>query len=481
MSAESVIKSNQEQAVASWVNYLNQVRLDRLVEFMKQQDINFEDAMANLDESLQNIEHLIETSRGGTKGIHGFIAETAEVGFENARARIVGDKAIAEWVNDNGPADLRRAGIEIQQKFYQSGLSLGAIAAHLDKYPDFIKNGGKYQIPKDQYDQIKYLLSISRADANKMPTSDGSFSLKQWEAVHEIFDNGKLDIDSIEPSLLDYKEVQVGKIEDTVNNERQNIKDVDEQRRDAARTESMPSLEEGLKATGISAVIEGTAAITFAIVQKHKEGKKLADYTAEDWDDVLKEGGAGTLKGGVRGASIYFLANYTATPASVASALVTASFGVAEQARLFRNGKLTEQQLIENSEMLCLDASISALSSLLGQALIPIPVVGAVIGNTVGATLYKIAKDSLNDKEQTIFKKYLTDIEKYRNSLEEQYKEFTEMAAKDVMIFCDLVEAIYSVDVMESFNSSVALASYVGIPMEEILDTKEKIDSFFLD
>ena len=84
---------------------------------------------------------------------------------------------------------------------------------------------------------------------------------------------------------------------------------------------------------------------------------------------------------------------------------------MAEQAHLYRKGELDEVQFISNAEMLCLDASVSALSSFIGQAVIPIPVIGALIGNTVGTTLYKVAKDGLSDREQKIIKSYLDDIE----------------------------------------------------------------------
>jgi len=49
------IKSTQEQAVASWITYLNQVRLDELVAELNQEDKNLEDALKELDE----IKHFI--------------------------------------------------------------------------------------------------------------------------------------------------------------------------------------------------------------------------------------------------------------------------------------------------------------------------------------------------------------------------------------------------------------------------------------
>ncbi|WP_026666372.1 hypothetical protein [Butyrivibrio sp. FC2001] len=480
MAVEKVIKSNQEQAVASWVNYLNQLRLDRLVEFMQNQDLNLQDSMADLDKAFSQINDLISSNRGGEKGLHGFIAEAAEVGIGNARENILGNPDKYTWLNDNGVSDLLRDGVELQQKFYQSDLSLRAIAAHLEKYPDYISNGGKYQIPKDQYEKIQELLSISKDEANKMPTSDGTFSLKQWKMVHDFFESREIRISDVEPSKLEYKEVQREQIEITIKNEKHSLKDTDSELRNQARKDATPTLNEAVKVVGVAAALEGGTALTLSIVKKKKEGKNIKDFSSDDWKEIFKDAGVGTVKGGIRGASIYALTNYTATPAAMANAIVTASFGVAEQAHLYRKGELDETQFISNAEMLCLDASISAISSFIGQAVIPIPIVGALIGNTVGTTLYKIAKDGLSDKERELIKSYLDDIETLRANLDRQYQDLVAAIQKEYETYMLILEKLYSVDYMKAFEGSCEMAKLCGVPSEEILDSKESIADYFL-
>jgi hypothetical protein len=39
--------------------------------------------------------------------------------------------------------------------------------------------------------------------------------------------------------------------------------------------------------------------------------------------------------------------------------------------------------------------------------LIPVPVLGAVVGNTVGTMMYQIAKNNLSSREQKIFEEYV--------------------------------------------------------------------------
>lgn len=484
MQAEKIIKTGQEQAVASWVNYLNQVRLDRLFEALKQQDQNLKNAMESLSNTLSKINsEIIERNRGGTKGMHGFIAEVAECGIGNARKQIHGLKPDYQWINDNGPVDIKRGMQDIQQKFVQSGghLSLRAITEHMKTYPDYLRHGGIYQIPQDHYEKIQYYLSITEEEANKMPTSTSEFSLKQWREVHEFFNSDTITVKDIEPSTITYSDAQKDAIPDTINRERKHISKEDQKRRDDAYQESKPTLAEGAKVTAVSAAIEGATAFGSAVVKKRKSGKKFSDFELCDWQEIAAETGKGSLKGGVRGLSMYALTNYTATPAAVASATVTASFGIAQQVHLFRTGTIDEESLIENSEILCVDAAVSALSSFAGQVLIPVPVLGAVIGNTVGMMIYQAGKDKLTEKEQTVINGYLKEIEELNSKLDKEYQEAVTVLRNNFAIYIELVETAFSPDLQTALDGSVTLAEKMGVPAEELLSNKAQIASYFLD
>ena len=486
IEAKKMIKSGQEQAVASWINYLNQVRLDRLMEVLQKEELNLNEAMSTIGETLKTISRDIVNNgkgRGGQYGMHGFIAEVAECGIGNAREQIEGKAPIYEWINDNGPEDLRRGATLIQQKFVNGGghLSLQAIRMHLNAYPDFLDNGGVYQIPEDHYEKIKWLLSISEKEANKMPTSTGDFSLKQWREVHEFFKNGDIPLDKVEPSKLKYSEVQKGTYEQTVSKEKDSLRKRNQERKEQAYNKSKPTLSEGAKATAAAAAIEGAMALCLGIAEKRKSGKKFNAFDEEDWKEIAATTGKGTLKGSIRGASIYTLTNFTATPAAVASAIVTATFGIAEQAYQLKQGNVNEQRFIENTEMLCLDASVSALSSFAGQILIPVPVLGAVIGNTVGTMMYQIAKDNLSAREQKIFEEYAEAVRQLDVSLQDQYQEFVDEIGKDTKLFMELLHRAFAPDIRVAFEGSIDLAKSCGVPVDEILDSKEKIASYFMD
>lgn len=478
-------ESTQQQAVASWVNYLNQLRLDQLMQGLQDINDNYDltGAMKIINSTMKQInKEIIEKNRGAATGMHGFIAECAEVGVNNAWLKYSREIPIYKWINDDGPADIQKGVILIQQKFYNSGngLSLNAVRKHLQTYPDFLKNGGKYQIPRDQFEKIKYLLDMPADVANKMPTSDGSFSLKQWKNVHDFFGQGDVTLDDFEESRLDYKSVQKGAIHKTLNKEKAMIKQSHQKLKDAVYEKSMPTLHEGLVASGVSAAVEGGTAFGIAIVKKTKSGKKIQEFSSEDWQDILKDTGLGSVKGGVRGASIYVLTNFTATPAAVASSIVTASFGIANQANLLRKGMITEDEFIQNSQTLCVETSVSALSSFIGQAVIPVPVLGAVIGNTVGTLMYQIAKDNLSKYEQNLIKKYKGEIEELNRSLEKEYRNFIKDLVKDLEVYYELLDSAFSPDYQAAFEGSIALALNVGVPYDKVLKNLEETDDFFL-
>lgn len=486
MNAEKIIKSNQEQAVASWINYLNQVRLDRFAKALAEEELNLDEALKKINWSLDKISKDVINNgkgRGGTNGMHGFIAEIAECGIGNARNLIEGELPIYQLIDDNGPVDFIRGAQLVQMKFSEAGghLSLQAIKQHFHQYPDFLNNEGIYQIPSDHYEKIKWLLSISEHDANRMSTSTGEFSLAQWKEVRYFFSNGDISLKSIEPALVEYKDVQANTYEYTFELEKDSLKERNQERKNQAHHESKPSLQEGAKATLAAAFIEGGMTLSIGIVKKIRSGKKLKDFNENDWIEILGDSGMGFAKGGVRGASIYMLTNFTATPAAVANSIVTASFGVAEQAYLLRTGQIDELTFINNAEIVCLDVTISALSSFAGQAIIPIPILGAVIGNTVGVLMYQVAKDGLSRREQNLLKSYAESVKQLDQDLQKQYQAYIDAIAKDMAIFVELLDIAFSPNIMLAFEGSIKLAQEIGVPREEILDSTEKRKAYFMN
>lgn len=467
------------------MEHLNQLRLDALLDALNRQDANLSAALNQLEGALRTIDlDIVALNRGHDRGLHGFIAEVAEYGVENARSALRGEGRVYEWLDNNGPADLLRGGIEIQQKFYmaEGHFGLRAVLKHLEKYPDFLERGGKYQIPKDHFETVRKLYEMGPEEAGKvLARSGGGPSLTEWNYVHEFFAEGPVSFDALEPSHLEYAEVQRGTYHATLEAEKESLRATDESHRSDAYEASRPSLQEGAKAAGAAAAIEGGTAFVLAVVEKTREGKKLKDFTAEDWKDVAGDAGRGTVTGGIRGVSIYTLTNYTATPAAVASSMVTAAFGIAEQANRFRTGEISELEFIENSGAVSISTAVSALSSFVGQVAIPIPVLGAVIGNAAGTIAYRSVSNYLSDQEAQLIEQHLAEQQELDERLEAEYQEILRQLNETMDVYLKLLARAFSPNVQVAFDGSIELARQIGVAPEEVLSSEAEISAYFLD
>lgn len=485
LDTEKLSRSAQEQATASWVNYLNQLRLDTLLRTLSDQDQNLENAVTTINDALKKIGlDVVSTNRGGQTGMHGFIAEVAEVGVGNAREQVLGREPIYRLVDDNGPVDLIRDGLGLQLKFSESGgrFSLDAVKEHLNRYPAFVSSGAAYRVPKDHFETVSALHSMSAEDAGKLLSRSGEGpSMRDWQRVQDFFEETALSIDDIEPANFQYAEVQRGTYEATLESKKESLSSADRNLREQAHQESRPQVHEAMQATAVAAAVEGGVSFALAVGRKRKEGKPLKEFTENDWRDIAGESGRGFAKGGARGLSIYTLTNHAATSAAAASSMVTASFGIAEQAHRLRAGEINEAEFVERAELLSIEASVSALSSIAGQALIPIPVLGAVLGNTVGTVMYKTAIDALSKREQKLIEEFAEHQRTLDEQLHTEYLDFIETLNQSMFTFLSVVDRAFAPDVSIALQSSAELAKDLGVPSDEILDTQQKAISYFLN
>lgn len=479
MDLKDTIYSVQQQATAAWIDYLNNQRLNELFESLKNIDINHENASDELKKCIKIIKtELIEKNRGGEKGLHGFISEVAETGIGNARELIKGNAAITEWLNDNGVSDIKKYGVEMQMKFCNKNLSLDAIKDHLKLYPDYIKNGNKYMIPKNHYETISRYLKMSEAEAGRL-TKNGELNYKQYKYIKNFFKENNIEFSDIEPSVVEYKDVQKNVIDSTIKHEQKSIDETASEMRQDAYDNSRPTFSEGAKATVTSAFSEGAITFLVEVAECISKRKSIRKLTPDDWDEIAKKTGRSTIRGGVRGVTVFSLTNYTATPSYAASEMVNASFRIADIVSEFRKGSISEAEMIERSEIACLDSCVSCICMMAG-AFIPIPLLGSVLTNMVGMRLYNTAKDCLNEYEQTLIKGYLSDISKLDSELSTEYRKHINEISAQLVEYSQLLEEAFCDDLYKMLSGSVAFASRVGVRVDEILDSKEKIDSYFL-
>lgn len=476
MDEEKIIKSTQEQGFASAVNYVNDTRLRNFISNINFQDEKFAESMREIFK----VKKFCEDPNGilgSMRTKHGEIAERMQVYFSNARNIV---KGLKPEYNIDVPRmakeDYLYNGEMVQSKFIGSlNGTLDHIEKHLNKYPDFVNSKGKYDIPKDHYEKLKEILSKKNFELNR-----GEFNtlnkLKELESKYGI-ELGK----EIKPSVIDYSEAQIGNVDKTIKNETSNIERINDAKTKEIFDKAKPTASEGLKVTVAGALLEGGVAVCLAYRKKRKEGKKIGDFTIEDFKDLGIDLSTNSIKGGIRGGAVYILSNFTATPANVATSLVSAMFGVVSEFDEYRKGNLTKEDFAINSEVMCLELSISAVAALLGQAVIPIPVVGALIGNSIGRILYDIGKEVCSDNEQKIIEEYCSECFALNDKFEEKYKETIKMLNDKFEQFNSITEFAFDKNVNIAFDGSIELARIVGVEDGKILKTKDEIDAYFLN
>jgi len=388
------------QGVGDVSRHLNQMRADTLLENLRVQDTNLENALNELQkvrDFYASPEHIL----GSPATKHGEIAEHMQVGFGNADRLVVGDSPIYT-IKINGadrfaPEDYLLNGMPVQSKFVQSNYSVDAITEHLKKYPDFLSKGGSYDIPKDYYEQIQEWLNMSPSELNNLPSSEnGNIARTVVKKIRQFEQENNVNFnDVVHPSQVNYKDAQINAADKTVDAKEGQIHEADQIEREKYELQAKASLKEGLKAAGISATIDGVLSFGFSLAGKLHQGKKLNDFTKTDWEDILKSTGIGVVRGGATGGGIYALTNVAGMSAPLAASLVTATIGIVTEAINLGKGKISSDDFMYNIINLSTEAAISGVGAFIGQMAIPIPVVGAMIGSFISTTVLHLIKDNV--------------------------------------------------------------------------------------
>lgn len=156
------IDNNVKQGIASYVDYLNDIRLTDLMNSLESiftgetdqlADLGTKsaNALSNLNWAKTEIDNLININRGGETGIHGFISEFAETGIRNARDVYQELQKSVVLLNDNGPADILLQGEKVQMKFYAN------ISEEIKQVSNYKKMSMMF--PKDHFEVIDEIMS----------------------------------------------------------------------------------------------------------------------------------------------------------------------------------------------------------------------------------------------------------------------------------------------------------------------------------
>lgn len=452
-------------------------------------------ARTALSDSMQCIENLRDFTSspehilGNISTKHGEMAEHIEVEIRNGRDILnhVEPSATFDGVGRTAPDDYMIGGYHVQSKYVNGmGKSLDHVIDHLNKYPGFTENG-YYHIPKDKFE----ILERINNSENISGLSEKTIRACQ-EKIREIEElTGKPFSEVVKPGISTYNEVQLGKVDETIDgyeqefratNEKE-IKDIRQQRdEDNAQAQHItdPSWGEALKYSAIAAVISGTTSAGIKIYAKIKAGKKIQDFTVEDWKEVGYDFGKGGLKGGVSGLGIYGLTKIGGMSAPFAGAMVSTAMGLTSLYADYRKGKISKADYADASCALSVEAGLAAVGAAIGQAVIPIPVLGAIIGSVISKSALEITKFVMGNREKELIQKMEKEYNELVSKLDKQCKEIIDKIDAYFSRLGGLIEAALDPNTNKAFVSSIELCRFVGVKESEIIHSNDELDAFML-
>src|SRR5690606_10711698 len=325
----------------------------------------------------------------GTK--HGELAEIIEVQIRNAYSLNDGNGIVAtlEGVGRTGPADYILEGQEFQSKFYNSiPGGLRAFVEHLEKYPDMAKDGG-LMFPSDRYETVMRVLNGEETELNGRSQQ----AIRDWVAKIEEMTGKKFE-EAVTPSISTYDEVQLGGAEDTLDNHEAELEDINAEHTERIELEHGPSLAGADQAAAIAGAVSSVITTGMTIYTKAREGKNVfrGEFTTDDWKDVGFSGAKGFVGGAVTGGAIYGLTNYAGMAAPFASAVVSAGKGLSLLSYEFMAGSISSAEFLDMGMCLCAESAIVGLATAAGQAVIPIPILGGIIGSISGRMMLQLSQ-----------------------------------------------------------------------------------------
>lgn len=478
MNAERMVKSSEEQAIGSIIWQIVSFRLEDLRMALEAQNLNLEQSLEYIEECKHFIyDEVINRGlgRGGEKGMHGFIAEGLEVFIGNAKQVVQGKAARFLLDNDNGVTDFHIGDVAYQSKFSLRFLSIDAVLDHARKYPEFVNAGGRYSIPSDFFNRIKELKAIPKSEVSSLPLVERNL----WKKVQGLEEEGIELGQNLEPSAFKFLDARRERVDDTIAREEADIRATDRQIREGIEGAHRPTLGEAARAIGVGAALEASVGIGLEAYGKIKAGKRIQDFSIEDWQDLGVVAATEGAKGGIRGGAVYALVNMTRIPGAAATAAVTATYGIIGQAARLKEGEISASEFCEASEVLCLESTISALSSIVGQVTIPVPVIGALVGNAAGMLAYEIARGNLEKYEQDLVAKHALKIRETIRSYDDECSELIKYYIQRTESELELLNVAYGADANRAILAAAEGALRAGAKDELVPRDIDEAESIF--
>jgi len=470
------------QIIAGVVSADNLIRVRELEQALSSQDRALADALRQVKQVHDFIgspEHIL----GNPQTKHGEIAEQVEVGIRNAKDLLHqrNPSATFDGVGRTAPADYRVDNVDVQSKFVNGvGKNLDHVLDHMKQYDYFGRNGSHYHIPKDQYEVIQRISQgetvegLSHSTVQRIQQKIRETEQLSGKPFHEV----------VKPGVSEYSEVQQGKIHDTLDRHERELRGSQKKLKEDIRLGHQPNIGEMAKVAAQGAVIGAGLQITFKLFEKYKQGKNpfKGDFTTTDWQEVGFAAAQGGSTGSISGAAIYALTNFADLSAPFAGAVVSAGFAVANLGKRYASGEITVDEFLELGQIACAESAIVGISAAIGQTLIPVPVLGAVVGTIAGRMVINFGKQYLGKESEKLQRRLEIYYDQCLTRINRAHQEVVTRIMVEYERLGDLTKAAFDQSRNTSLRllASIELAETYGVSQTKIIHTVDELDMFML-
>ena len=466
---------------ALWTAFDEHVRGKALAAGLQARNRAFRDALkevVTVRDFVGTPDHILGSDR--TK--FGEIAEHVHVAIHRAKDLLHqrDPTATLDGVPRFGPVDFVDGGTNVQSKYYR-GLSesLGGVSNHAGKYQDFVTDGGRYVIPKDQFEQLRELQETGTIEG-----LSARIVRRIERQVQELRkDTGRAVKELLAPGEASYDEVQLDQVHETIDGRKKGLARENERLKAAVRDEQRASPAGAGKAAAVGALAGGGLGLAATLWTRYLEGKNAfrGELTAEDW----REAGVSALKGAgagaVAGFSVYALTHSSRLGAPFAGSLVSALMGVGTLLAQREAGEIDDAEFVDLALMVAAESALTCIAAVAGHTLIPVPLLGAFVGSVAGKLVESALKGGLGEDAEAAL---LERLRAYETEAIDALDESLRAAVRELDASFGRLESLMGVAFDESVNTQMRLAASIwaaestGVPAERILKSAGDVDAF---
>ena len=462
------------QTAAAWAAEEMDARSAALDAALTRQDHAFEHAL----EEMQAVEDFVGTPEhilGSASTKHGEIAEQVTVAvrraFDVLHQRM--PTATFEGVGRLAPEDYVDGGV-FQSKYHQSlSDSLDAVASHAERYAWYVPAGGRYHIPRDQFEQLEQLRKTGKIDG--LSELHAAHLGRQIESL-ERHTGRSLDR-VIAPGDATYDEVQHGQVHETMQDRGNRLAEEHEASQDAARAAHGPSPDGALAGAGSGAAAGSGVRFAQAVWTRMRAGRN--PFRSEfDWKEVGLDTSRGAVVGTAAGGAVYLLSNATGLAAPFAGSFVSSVMGIGTLVGEYQIGKIDAPQFVDLSLSVAADAAIVGLSAAAGQVLIPVPMLGAFVGSVAAKVVATALRGGLGTDDTELAARIDASQTETIATLDSSLRDTLERIDADIGRFDALARLAFdqTVNTKLTLETSARMALELGVPSEEILRSEGDLD-----